>query len=242
MFTRKPYMWEAGYSAEFDESQEGFIQAAMSENLNHARHIENERMSLLIGVSAMVAGVLAVGGSMLTQALSEGSAHNTVVFIMELVTVALIFGVIIGVLVLAKRLNSRWNKGFDRHMYYAKSCYYLLHQSNFEHNKTGDATALSAVPDDLTASRKGLTEAEADEISALVFKENFVIKAGGRKAELSTMPLYCFDINRNIDSRNRVFTKSTKNYFDIFYTVLMAILALMIAITLAVGLLYLLRS
>ena len=241
MFTRNPYMWELNYTDEFDESQEAFVQAAMQENLNHARHIENERMSLLVGVSAMVAGVLAVGGSLLTTALGNASEHQSLIFYLEILTVVLVFAVVMSVVVLAKRLNSRWNKGFDRHIYYAKSCYYLLHRSNFELNDKGSVEAIIPMPENLAEDRN-IPEKEADRITKAAFKEEFSIKAGNQKAGLQTMPLYCFDINRNVDRKNRVFMKSTKKYFDIFYTVLLIILSAMIAIALVSAILYGIQS
>lgn len=240
-FTRNPYMWELNYTGDFDPSQEDFLATCMQENLNHARHIENERMSLLVGISAMVAGVLAVGGSLLSTALESAGEHNTLVFFLEILTVVLIFMVIMAVVVLAKRLNTRWNTGFDRHLYYAKSAYYMLHRSNFELNERGLSENYQKMPDNL-AVNKAVSPEEACRITKEAFQEEFSIAAAGKVKTLDTMPLYCFNINRSVDSKNRVFKKSTKKYFDIFYTVLLAVMATMIAISIGVAILYFVRN
>ena len=239
MFMRKPYLWEMSHREDFDDSQEAFIQTAMQENLNHARHVENERMSLLVGIAALVAGVLSIGGSMLTQALSDAAEHQGLISYMELATVFLILSVTLVVLVLARRLNTRWNMTFDRHMFYARSSYYLLHRSNFELNDRGLADSEEMVPEDLTVNRHHVTDKQAEEISRLAFQEDFKLETGdGRKAELRSMPLYCFSINKRVDKHNIVDTKSTKRYFDIFYIVLLGIVLLMMAIILVIGVLY----
>ena len=237
MFMRKPYLWELSHGEDYDESQESFIQTVMQENLNHARHVENERMSLLVGIAALVAGVLAVGGEMLTTALEEAAAHDALVSALEFITVFLVLGVTAVVLVLCKRLNSRWNMTFDRHMFYARSCYYLLHRSNFELNDRGLKEGDAEMPEDLTVTGP-VSEERAEEVTKLAFQEDFHLKAGTSRAELETMPLYCFSINKRVDRHNVVDTKSTKKYFVIFYDVLLGIILLLMAIVVAVAVIY----
>ena len=239
-FLRKPYLWELEHKEDYDESQESFIQTVMQENLNHARHVENERMSLLVGIAALVAGVLAVGGSMLTTALQEAAEHDALVSALEFGTILLILAVTVVVLVLCKWLNSRWNMTFDKHMFYAKSCYYLLHRSNFELNDRGLKDDPHMKPEDLTV--KDTNDPDVIyKVTKAAFKEEFRLDAGKAatfKATLETMPLYCFGINKRVSRHNVVDERSTKKYFDIFYNVLLGIIYLLMAIVVIVAVLY----
>ncbi|MBR6952079.1 MAG: hypothetical protein IKH56_10205 [Oscillospiraceae bacterium] len=233
-FLRKPYLWELEHRQDYDESQESFIQTVMQENLNHARHVENERMSLLVGIAALVAGVLAVGGGMLTTALQEASERDILVSVLEFATILLILGVTLLVLLLCKRLNTRWNMTFDRHMFYARSCYYLLHRSNFELNDRGLKDDPHLMPEDLTEAPTDDEKVKHD-VTEKAFQEDFKLKAGGSSVVLETMPLYCFSINKRVDRHNVVDTRNTKKYFDIFYNVLLGILLLLMAIDVGVA-------
>lgn len=234
MFMRKPYLWELTHGEDYDESQESFIQTVMQENLNHARHVENERMSLLVGIAALVAGVLAVGGGMLTSAMEKASDRDILVSALEFATILLILGVTLLVLVLCKRLNTRWNMTFDRHMFYARSCYYLLHRSNFELNDRGLKDDPHLMPADLTVTETDDEELKY-EVTKRAFQEDFKLKEGQSAAELETMPLYCFGINKRVDRHNVVVSRSTKKYFDIFYNVLLGIIVLLMAIDVVVA-------
>ena len=234
MFMRNPYLWELTHGEDYDESQESFIQTVMQENLNHARHVENERMSLLVGIAALVAGVLAVGGGMLTSAMEKASDRDILVSALEFATILLILGVTLLVLVLCKRLNTRWNMTFDRHMFYARSCYYLLHRSNFELNDRGLKDDPHLMPADLTVTETDDEELKY-EVTKRAFQEDFKLKEGQSAAELETMPLYCFDINKRVDRHNVVDSRSTKKYFDIFYNVLLGIIVLLMAIDVVVA-------
>ncbi len=234
MFMRKPYLWELTHGEDYDESQESFIQTVMQENLNHARHVENERMSLLVGIAALVAGVLAVGGGMLTSAMEKASDRDILVSALEFATILLILGVTLLVLVLCKRLNTRWNMTFDRHMFYARSCYYLLHRSNFELNDRGLKDDPHLMPADLTVTETDDKELKY-EVTKRAFQEDFKLKEGQSAAELETMPLYCFGINKRVDRHNVVDSRSTKKYFDIFYNVLLGIIVLLMAIDVVVA-------
>lgn len=234
MFMRKPYLWELTHGEDYDESQESFIQTVMQENLNHARHVENERMSLLVGIAALVAGVLAVGGGMLTSAMEKASDRDILVSALEFATILLILGVTLLVLVLCKRLNTRWNMTFDRHMFYARSCYYLLHRSNFELNDRGLKDDPHLMPADLTVTETDDEELKY-EVTKRAFQEDFKLKEGQSAAELETMPLYCFGINKRVDRHNVVDSRSTKKYFDIFYNVLLGIIVLLMAIDVVVA-------
>lgn len=234
MFMRKPYLWELTHGEDYDESQESFIQTVMQENLNHARHVENERMSLLVGIAALVAGVLAVGGGMLTSAMEKASDRDILVSALEFATILLILGVTLLVLVLCKRLNTRWNMTFGRHMFYARSCYYLLHRSNFELNDRGLKDDPHLMPADLTVTETDDEELKY-EVTKRAFQEDFKLKEGQSAAELETMPLYCFGINKRVDRHNVVDSRSTKKYFDIFYNVLLGIIVLLMAIDVVVA-------
>ena len=87
-----------------------FLQCCMTENLNHARHIETEIHTFTGIYMAVIAGVLAFNFSG-----SEGSDFAVLVY----------FIMIIGG-ILALLLTKRWYESFDRHMVYAERAYYML--------------------------------------------------------------------------------------------------------------------
>ena len=82
-----------------------YLQACFSENLNHARHVENERLTFTSIYIAMVIGAVAV---------VFGLENNWVAF-----SVALL---LTGFAVMAFLLNHRWQGIFDKHKSKVKAC------------------------------------------------------------------------------------------------------------------------
>lgn len=227
-FERKKYLWEYdtttafGQNTELTGDKQAFVQAAMQENLSHVRHIENERMSLLVGVSALVAGILAIGGQMITDVINSIDNNNGFIkMFLEIIPALVIFGVTLVVVIIAKLLNSRWNLAFDRHIYYAKGCYYLLHKNCFD--ISGEMTY-----DCLIKNKKGNTQ-KMIELSRIMFNEEFKLPTNlNNSVSISTMPLYCFDINKNISKITHKKKMGTKKCFDVFYNILIAVVAVFI--------------
>ena len=82
-----------------------YLQHCVSENLNHARHVENERLSFTSIYTAIVVGSVAV------------------LFALEDSKVALGLALFLAaVSILATRLNNRWQEVFDEHIDKAKAC------------------------------------------------------------------------------------------------------------------------
>ena len=87
------------------EAKATYLQHCVSENLNHARHVENERLTYTSIYIAMVIGAVAV---------VFGLENNWVAF-----TVSLLLSVF-GLMSLL--LNMRWQGVFDNHIEMAKLC------------------------------------------------------------------------------------------------------------------------
>ena len=82
-----------------------YLQTCFSENLNHARHVENERLTFTSIYIAMVIGAVAV---------VFGLENNWVAFIVALL--------LTGFAVIALILNHRWQGIFDKHKDKVKTC------------------------------------------------------------------------------------------------------------------------
>lgn len=103
--------------------REAFLLEMMKENLNQARHVENERMMFVTLFAALVGVVLAIVIEFDNQLLSV----VTLVMLMLLNFVNL-------------TLTRRWNAVFSRHWALAQriSCYLLEYDSTRENNKGYD--------------------------------------------------------------------------------------------------------
>lgn len=88
------------------EAKLAYLQHCVSENLNHARHVENERLTFTSIYIAMVIGAVAV---------VFGLENNWVAFTVSLILT--VFGL------MAMLLNMRWQGVFDDHINEAKSCH-----------------------------------------------------------------------------------------------------------------------
>ncbi len=110
-------LWEREelFTRELNENENEFLIACMSENLEHARHVENERLTFNSIYMAMVAGVLAFVYSL---DAPKG-------FAIGITALMIVLGL------LAIMLTMRWDQTFDQHIEYAKHCYRVLHIRNF---------------------------------------------------------------------------------------------------------------
>lgn len=87
------------------EDMISYLQHCVSENLNHARHVENERLSFTSIYTAIVVGSVAV------------------VFGLESTRVAFVVAALLtGFGFLAMQLNGRWQEVFDKHLSKAADC------------------------------------------------------------------------------------------------------------------------
>ena len=95
-----------------------YLKHCISENLNHARHVENERLTFTSIYTAIVVGSVAV------------------LFALDDSTVALCLAIFLAaVSILAMLLNGRWQEVFDKHMAQAADC--DRRWSNLIHEKSG---------------------------------------------------------------------------------------------------------
>ena len=178
------YAWSEGspvrenWTGEDDRKYE-FTSMIMEQNLEHARHVENERMQFHTVFIAFYIGVLA-------WIFSDGSVRYD-----SWVTIFVEAGLIFFSLI-AWTLNERWSNAFDRHMTYAKGCYYLLHKSVFGVDDS------RRIDDDVI---KELKRSHKD------FKEYLEIEAiptdfqdeSAEGGVLDVLPLYSFRINNPVD-------------------------------------------
>lgn len=131
---------------------EDFILVMLSENLNHARHVENERLSYCATATALFGITSAF--------ISTQSSYTWMNLILCAVMVLFIL--------LSICVNARWSTAFQRHLEYAKGCYYMLHKKKF--------------PND--AFTQANIQKEKEELR-LEDTPNFNLKH---------LPLYCFNI------------------------------------------------
>lgn len=101
-----------------------FLQGCMTENLNHARHIETEIHTFTGIYMAVVAGVLGFGFSINSDGLSNGAEGIGASFWINLLPIVMYVILILGGN-LALSLLDRWYDAFDRHMVYAEKAYYM---------------------------------------------------------------------------------------------------------------------
>ena len=106
-------LWARLKGEPLTEAQIAFLQNCMDENLNHARHVENERLTFNSILLALIAGVLAIASS-LPQRISF--------FLYLAITMAGFLSML---------LTVRWNNAFSRHLFYAQQCYMLIHKHLF---------------------------------------------------------------------------------------------------------------
>ncbi len=91
-----------------NEKKVEYLQLCVTENLSHARHVENERLTFTSIYIAMVIGAVAV---------VFGLENNWVAFTVSLILT--VFGL------MAMLLNMRWQGVFDDHIDMARQCHQL---------------------------------------------------------------------------------------------------------------------
>lgn len=128
--------------APLESEQVTFLTEMMKENLNHARHVENERLTFNSIFLALVAGALAFANSFNSEAAL-------------FIYIAMTFAGFLSML-----LTARWNNAFSRHIYFAQQCYKLIHKDLF-----GDADGDEDSTNDRWESIDGL-----DDIPMYCFK------------------------------------------------------------------------
>ena len=106
-------LWKRFENKELNQDQINFLQNCMIENLNHARHAENERLTFNSIFLALVAGALA---------FASAFPSHIAFFIYLAITMAGFLSML---------LTSRWNNAFARHIFYAQQCYKLVHLNLF---------------------------------------------------------------------------------------------------------------
>lgn len=125
-------LWKRLEDKELTPEQIDFLQNCMDENLNHARHVENERLTFNSIFLALIAGALAFAGSM----------PPSIAFFLYLMLTFAGF--------LSMMLTARWNNAFSRHLFYAQQCYKLIHKNLFgdcEEEKENSIEAISGLND-----------------------------------------------------------------------------------------------
>lgn len=110
-------LWKRLEGCQLDEKQFNFISQCMTENLEHARHVENERLTFNSIFLALVAGALA---------FADNFQPMVAIGIYLVLTLAGFLSII---------LTARWNNAFNRHQFYAQQCYRLLHINLFGKGK-----------------------------------------------------------------------------------------------------------
>lgn len=128
-------LWKRFEDKELNDAQIDFLQNCMIENLNHARHAENERLTFNSIFLALVAGALAFASSF----------PSEISFFIYLAITMTGF--------MSMLLTSRWNNTFARHLFFAQQCYKLIHKSLF-----GDAPGDECSKNDKWESIDGLDD------------------------------------------------------------------------------------
>lgn len=133
--TNEHSLWKRLNGQKLNESQINFLQNCMIENLNHARHAENERLTFNSIFLALVAGALA---------FASAFPARIAFFIYIAITMAGFLSML---------LTARWNNTFARHIYFAQQCYKLVHKDLF-----GDAEGDECSKNDRWESIDGLDD------------------------------------------------------------------------------------
>ena len=162
--------------AGIDPEKYDFIRTCIQENLQHARHVENERISFHGFYAALSAGALAFILELSKEAWND-DVNNIGSSIVILAISLIICSIMIVLGIMTLQLCERWSNTFERHLEYAKGCYYLLHRELFEKN------------------------AENNPITNPEIKERFELEKApdSKKTQeplrMNTLPLYCFRIS-----------------------------------------------
>jgi len=201
-----PYLWQdevifanLAKKCEADDKDErrealDFVRVMMQENLSHARHVENERLTYFGFATASCAAAIS---------LMNNTADVTLLKLVG--TLVLLLIAVIGFF-----LTKRWSNAFDRHLDFARGCYFLLHNHLFKDSRSCENT-------------KAFQEAYKE---GIFINDSPSSKAG---QHLEHLPLYCFKIR---DPSFQAFgmlerllgNKRTNKLFSIYYSSLITFL------------------
>ena len=189
------YMWSKDIdlrsSTNIDDQKYNFICSMLQENLQHARHVENERITYHGFFIALVAGVFAFiikTGEFSTLAEGDGNHKLSLLFLIPLIISLLLCIILIILGMLTLQLCERWSNAFDRHLEYAKGCYYILHKALFK-NTGKDVT-------------------HTDLIERLEVEPTPIVLRAEEPLRIDVLPLYCFRI-KNPSTAERLQKKSS---------------------------------
>lgn len=130
-------LWKRYEGCPLNEEQAEFVTNCMTQNLEHVRHVENERLNFNTIFLALVAG---------TFAFADSFNSNMTLVLYVVMTLAGFLSMI---------LTTRWNNAFERHLFFAQRCYAMLHINLFKGAKTegtegkdtGERDILEFIPD-----------------------------------------------------------------------------------------------
>lgn len=196
------YMWDDPHYSlrknsrrgnSIDQNKFNFVLAMLQENLQHVRHVENERITYHGFFAAMVAGALAlIAGMADKESLIDLFISICICFLL----------MVLGYITL--QLCGRWSNAFERHLEYAKGCYYFLHKTLFGEKNY---------------SAKDLKYEEMQEALKI---EAYYDNEGTAEPELKLhcMPLYCFRIRNPVLPENMaaLFRKNAERTKVLFRT------------------------
>lgn len=215
------YLWSNNEKIIALSQDSDFVIELFEQNLEHARHVENERLTYCACFTALIGGGLAVLSGL------KGSLVNIVLSL-----------VLFLLSILSYFLNERWSNAFDHHITYAKGCYYILHCSAELNHMSGlekvfnKKKHLKQMQERESLDQRHFIEACCNECDKCgqrsecnKCKEIFELKGigqQGKKLRLDTLPLYCFGINNPIKKAQIkdcfwADTLSTKQYFKMYY-------------------------
>ena len=159
-----------------DSDKYHFVLSMLQENLQHARHVENERITYHAFFAALAVGALAfISGTM------NNSADNVSLINLCISIFVCFILIILGYITL--QLCERWTNAFERHLEYAKGCYYFLHKTLFEHS---DSEKKAEIYEKLQETIK---------IEKYYGEDHGIPES---KLKLFCMPLYCFRIRHPV--------------------------------------------
>lgn len=231
------YMWSDNRKIIEMGGSTDFIVEVFEQNLEHARHVETERLTYCGCFTALIGGGMAI---------LPGIGNDFMCLLLSVILFA--------VSLLSFSLNERWSNSFDHHITYAKGCYYILHctaclDKMDPENKEDREMLLSRLQNetDMLDQSGFLSEFEEmltglngkdEDKKYSKCKEIFELSGGNASEEklvLSKLPLYCFGINDPV--RRRFFKKDgfkadttgTKIYFTRYYR-LVSILTLLVGL------------
>lgn len=195
-----------------NEEKALFVARCMSENLSHARHVENERITFNSVFMAMTAGAMAFASVTDSDHFAAG---------------CLTLGMLIACMI-AWKLTVRWSNAFDRYLHYAKECYIILYKYYFrpfnKRRKKLYKGQKFLKCESVTKTPRIRTEnPPEDKKKRFIWEQSLKEKVEG----LRDSPLYCFKIRNPIHeyrSSQRVFLTSTRTLYHWFYFVVMAML------------------